>query len=423
MRTVIWVVLIFTVAVVAATTLGSNDGLVSVFFGGWRTDLSLNLFVLLLLGAWFALTALVRGIEALLSLPRRAGQWRALRRERALQRSLREAQFEFAAGRYARALKAAEAAQRAVEPQQDVQQQAAFGQGRLAALVLAAQSLHRMQDRAGRDRALGHALQEAERQGERSATEAARLMAAEHALDDGEPERALQLLGELAPGVARRTHALRMRLRAARLASRPAEALRTARLLVNHQALPQGASEGLLRALACQVLDLAVDAEQLRQAWVSLESADRKDVAVCVHAARRAAALGAAADALNWLEPAWAAIGWDAVETGADAQSRHEVVLALCEAVSAMNSAWLARVERALELRAAEPGLNLLAGLLFAQRELWGKARRPLERAARSQALAGIWRRRAWRVLAQAAQGEGDEARARQCERAAAEID
>jgi HemY protein len=34
------------VAVVAATTLGSNDGLVVVYWAGWRTDLSLNLFVL-----------------------------------------------------------------------------------------------------------------------------------------------------------------------------------------------------------------------------------------------------------------------------------------------------------------------------------------------------------------------------------------
>ena len=47
MRGIIWLVLLFAVAVVAATTLGRNDGLVSIYFGAWRTDLSLNLFVLL----------------------------------------------------------------------------------------------------------------------------------------------------------------------------------------------------------------------------------------------------------------------------------------------------------------------------------------------------------------------------------------
>jgi HemY protein len=51
MRGVVWLILLFTVAVVAATTLGSNDGLVSIYWSGWRTDLSLNLFVLLVVGA------------------------------------------------------------------------------------------------------------------------------------------------------------------------------------------------------------------------------------------------------------------------------------------------------------------------------------------------------------------------------------
>jgi HemY protein len=49
MRSIIWLVLLFVVAVVAATTLGRNDGLVSIYFGAWRTDLSLNLFVILVL--------------------------------------------------------------------------------------------------------------------------------------------------------------------------------------------------------------------------------------------------------------------------------------------------------------------------------------------------------------------------------------
>ena len=51
MRGVIWLILLFSVAVLAATTLGRNDGLVTVYWGGWRTDLSLNLFVLLVLGS------------------------------------------------------------------------------------------------------------------------------------------------------------------------------------------------------------------------------------------------------------------------------------------------------------------------------------------------------------------------------------
>ena len=55
MRAVIWFVLLFVVAVVAATTLGSNDGLVSFYWAGQRLDLSLNLFLILLALTCFVL--------------------------------------------------------------------------------------------------------------------------------------------------------------------------------------------------------------------------------------------------------------------------------------------------------------------------------------------------------------------------------
>ena len=45
MRSLIWLILIATAAVVAATLLGRNDALVSIFYGEWRVDVSLNLFI------------------------------------------------------------------------------------------------------------------------------------------------------------------------------------------------------------------------------------------------------------------------------------------------------------------------------------------------------------------------------------------
>ncbi len=105
MRSIIWLVLIFTVAVVAATTLGSNDGLVTFYWRGWRTDLSLNLFVILLLGGCLTLMSAVQALNSLLTLPKRASQWRAMRRERAAQAAQREALTEYFGGRYGRARK------------------------------------------------------------------------------------------------------------------------------------------------------------------------------------------------------------------------------------------------------------------------------------------------------------------------------
>lgn len=98
------------------------------------------------------------------------------------------------------------------------------------ARLLAAGSLHRLQDRAGRDELLKQALASSATGGNgRAADEGVRLMAAEWALDDRDAERALALLAELPPGLARRTQALRLKLQAARLARQPLDALRTAR--------------------------------------------------------------------------------------------------------------------------------------------------------------------------------------------------
>lgn len=430
MRTVIWLVLIFAAAVIAATTLGTNDGLVTVYFAGWRTDVSLNLFVLAVVATSLALMSVVRGVDALLGLPRRASRWRAQRRDRAAQRLLREAQFEFGAGRYSRALKAAESALAAAEgpgalatedPGSETDS-AAARQTQIAARLWMAQALHRLQDLHRRDEVLARALADARHPRERSAAEAALLMGAEQALEDREPVRALQALLEMPAGVGRRTHALRLRLRAAQLAGQPQEALQTARLLAKHHALSGPAAEGLLRALCTQVLDQAHDIEQLRRAWAVLQPDEQLDPTVAVHAARRALSLGGEQDGAAWLEPVWKAMS-SGPGTLAPTPQRDEVVFAMCEAVSGLGAVWLGGIEQAAQARGSDPVLALLAGLMFAQRGLWGKARRPLEFAAGSAALPPRWRRRAWRALAEVARGEADEPRAQRCERSAAQLD
>ena len=60
MRNVVWLVLLFAVAVVAALTLGDNAGMASFYWGGWRIDLSLNFFILAALATGFALMTAVQ---------------------------------------------------------------------------------------------------------------------------------------------------------------------------------------------------------------------------------------------------------------------------------------------------------------------------------------------------------------------------
>ncbi len=107
MRSVIWLVLLFVAAVVAAATLGPNDGLVSLYWSGWRLDLSLNLFVIGLVLGCLALLLVMRALQSLINLPERAHAWRVQRRERAAQAALRDALAEYFGARYSRARKAA----------------------------------------------------------------------------------------------------------------------------------------------------------------------------------------------------------------------------------------------------------------------------------------------------------------------------
>jgi HemY protein len=414
MRLVIWLVLLFAAAVVAALTLGSNDGLASFYWGGWRLDISLNLFLLLLVAGCFALVTAIQAVEALTTLPRRAREWRLAQRERSAQLALREALVELFGARFSRAQKAA---QKALNIQAATPELAA-DQGFMAlAHLIAATSAHRLQDRRHRDEQLGRALDLARRGGAARAHEdGARLLAAEWALDDRDASRALELLGELPPGVARRTQALRLRLQASRLAHHPLDALRTARLLAKHQAFSKVAAQGLLRSLAFEALDGSRDVDQLRSIWQQLDPADRRDPLVAARAAQCAGQLGAPDDGRGWLRPFFDDLG--------DLQSDDRAALAqaLVPVLAGCGHDWLQRLEAAQSRFPRERSMAYALGHVLAERQLWGKARLMLESVAEDAGMASAARRRSWLALAALAEQEGDEARRARCFEAAARL-
>ncbi|HEX2541093.1 MAG TPA: heme biosynthesis HemY N-terminal domain-containing protein [Caldimonas sp.] len=414
MRLAIWFVLLFAVAVVAATTFGTNDGLASFYWGAWRLDLSLNLFLLLLIGACFLAVGVIQGVSSLTGLPKRAREWRLARRDRNGQAALREALAQYFGGRYARAQKAA---QRALAIQLETPDLAQDNEFTVLGHLLAAGSAHRLQNRAVRDQELARALDLSQRSAAaRSAGEGARLLAAEWALDDRDAARATQLLNELPLGVARRTSALRLKLQAARLGRQPQEALKTARLLVKHQAFSPIAAEGLLRSLAFESLETVHDLDQLRRLWLSFDAADRRDPFVAARAAHRAVSLGAPEDARAWLRPLWDRI------TELGAEERHCVAEALAGAVAGMGAEWLPRLESASNAMPRDGAVSLATGQALAERGLWGKARALLEHAAADTGLGLSARRKAWIALAELARQDGDRERAAQAFEAAARL-
>ncbi|MFN3885889.1 MAG: heme biosynthesis HemY N-terminal domain-containing protein [Aquabacterium sp.] len=398
MRSIVWLLLLAFVAVVGASALGANDGLVTLYWMGWRADLSLNLFLISLVLIYLAVYSLVRGLDGLLGLPQRARQWRLNQRDRLAQAALREGLALYMAGRYTRAHRAC---QKAITIQADTPGLALDAEFTALAHLLSAGSLHRLQDRSRRDEQLKRAIELAQlTRKPRPTEEGARLLAAECALEDRDANRALRDLAELPPGVARRTQALRLKLQAARLARQPVEALRTARLLAKHQGFTPAAAEGLLRSLATETLDSARDADQLRSIWANLDPADRRDALIVAHAAERMAHLGAVAEARQWLAPLW------------DRMSEHppEAMDALARALSVsligLEAEWLPRLDGCTQLALRNPGLALVLGLALAERQLWGKARGMLMSAANDQTLDLERRRTAWAALGQLAERE-----------------
>ncbi len=414
MRAVIWFVLLFAVAVVASSTLGTNDGLVSIYGGKWRFDVSLNLFLLVLIGSCFVLVTMIQAVNSLFGLPQRAREWRIARRDRSAQAALRDALVQFFGGRYGRAQKSA---QRALLLQGRTPELMQDNDFTVLGHLLAAGSSHRLQDRPGRNEALQRALDlSRDSPAARVGEEGARLLAAEWALDDRDAPRALQLLGELPVGVARRTHALRLKLLASRLGQQPQEALKTARLLAKHQAFSKGAAQGLLRALAFEALDTARDADQLRRIWLQFDPVDRRDPFVAARAATRAGELEAMDDARGWLRPFWDRLA------ELTAEERAVIAQATAGVTAGLGAEWLPRLEAAAQAFPREGAIAMAVGSALAERQLWGMARRLLEQASVDDQLAAPLRRKSWVALAGLARQEGDSARAAECFEAAARV-
>lgn len=408
MRQVVWLLLIFAVAVLAASTLGANDGLVSIYWSPWRVDVSINVFVLVMLLLGGAGYAVIGAVSSLVGLPERAKAWRTRQREHAAQKALRESFSLLFAGRYGRAHKSAQLALE-IQTQSELRIEPDFA---VLAHLVAATSLHRLQDQPRRNEQLAQAQALIARLPSGSAVgEGARLLAAEWAVDDRDADRALDQLALLPAGVARRTHALRLKLQASRLARQPLEALKTARLLAKHQGFTPVAAQGLLRSLAVEALDTARDADQLRRTWLQLDSADRRDPYVTARAARRAGALDAPSDARGWLRPHWEHL------TQLGERERADVLDAFAEVLTGLPPDWLPVLEASVDALPQDAQLAFVAGRAMAERQLWGRAHRLLESAAQSPQADAALRVKAWRALAEIAEVEGDEALAHRCYR------
>jgi HemY protein len=421
MRAALWLIALFAIAVAVALFAGNNQAVLTLFWPPHRVDLSLNLALLLAALAFLVLHLALRAFAAAFSLPMQARRWRAQQKERAMQAALMDGLAHLLAGRFIRASRAAQSAlaqerslaQLASEVGQDsgYNPQRALQLRSLAHLVVA-ESAQALQDKPLRDEHLRLALEPAPQRMGVETREGIALRAARWALEDREPLLALERLEQLPVGVARRTLALRLRLKAARLARRSAEAMETARLLAKHRAFSPQAAQSIVRGLALEWLQGAMDARSLQQVWLSLDAEERAMPEVAVHAAGRLMSLGGdALQARQWLDQVWDAMVEPEAVVPEDLQVR--LVTTLERGLDSIDSDWLARIEAALLGRPRDPNFQYLAGMACLHRQLWGKAQQLLGQAVLNLQDAGL-QRRAWRALAQLAEQRGDAAAAQQ---------
>lgn len=425
MRIALWLLGLFAVAVAAALFAGNNPGSITVFWPPYRVDLSLNLVLVLLLLGFLILHLAWRALAVLFAIPREARLWRLRQRERSMQQALLDALSNLVAGRFVRARKAAEsvlAQVRVIEAGGDSLGYAS----RLQAVshLLAAEAAHALQDRQARDQHRQAALARAGENAVPPETrEGVQLRAARWALDDRDATTALQVLDDVGQGAARRTLALRMRLKAARMAQASVAGLETARLLAKHRALSPVAAEGVLRSLAIELITSAHDPAQLQEAWAKLDASERGMTDVAIHAAERLNALGGdQVMGRQWLLPVWERMVGQASAVGAQQAVQLVRVLerGFSSASGVPDGAWLARIEAAQTQNPGDPVLQYLAGVTCMRLQLWGKASQLLTHALSRLQDVGL-RRDAWRLLAELADRNGDQAAATQAWRNAAQ--
>jgi len=408
MRVALWFLGLFGVAVLLALFFSSNAGTITVFWPPHRVDLSLNM-VVVLLGLLFLLLHLaLRAMAALFALPGQAHSWRVRHQEQAMHASLLDAMSHFVAGRFIRSRKASQQVlAREAAMVRSGEEGAAAVRLRVMANLMAAESSQALQDKAARDSYFQQALAQSAGLGATGIREGLLLRAVHWSLRDRDAAAAQDWFAQLPQGVARRTLALRLRLRLARLTGQSGLALDTARLLVKHRAFSEDSGRGLVRALALENIQAARDPEQLQRFWHKLESAEQVMPEVACLAAARCLLLGGAADtALGWLLPVW-----ERMVNLPDALNQNQKISLVRVLESAfsrtVDTDWLVRIEQAQMAQPGDAVLQYLAGVACLHLELWGKAqvltKQALPRLNDTRLAAS-----AWLMLADLAQRQGD---------------
>jgi HemY protein len=366
MKSLIGYVLLALLAILAAMLLKVGQGqvvlevphavqvpFISFLVPPRRIDVSFGFFLVIALLTLCFTFWLGRALQRLMAFPERVRMYRERRSELGAHRALYEALRALLEGRFVRAERAAQDAQKASEV------------AGMAALI-GARAAHRLQAYERRDTWLEQA------ESDRDLATARRVVSAELWAEQREPTRALRAIDALQSSGARHLHAMRIALSAHVQAGHWREVMRTVRALEKRHALRSEAAARVRRlAVRGLLADASDDPDHLVSAWEEVDSSDRLVPEIALDAARRLNFAGRGAEAAAALQ-AVLERKWD---------ERLLAEYARCEdpgsrATIEKAEAWLKDHPR------SQPLLQCLARICLREK-LWGKARAYLEECQR----------------------------------------
>jgi len=422
MRTALWLMGLFAVAVALALFAGNDPGTVTLYWPPHRIDISLNLFLLLIGLVFVTLHFALRTLSAFFGIPQQARRWRLQQRERAIQSALLDSLSHLMGGRYIRARKSAELVVSLEESVAQGGEVLGYAE-RLRTLshLLAAESAHALQDRTLREKHFRLAMEHALARDAQETRDGVQLRAARWALDDRDAAKSMEWLDLMPQGASRRTLALRLRFKSARMAGRPLQALEMARLLTKHRAFSEVAGKSIARGLAIELILAAHDPVQLQRAWDSLEPTEREMPDVAMQAAERLLEQGGeGATSRQWLMPVWNVLlgSQDLLNLGQRVRLVRILETGFGSSGQAVDAQWLSRIESAQIANPRDAALQYLAGVVCMRLRLWGKAQQMLKQSLALLQDSGL-KRDAWRALAEMAEQRQDTAAATEAYRQA----
>jgi HemY protein len=349
-RVLFWFLLLAAAAVAVALATRLTSGYVLVVAPPYRVEVSLNLFLLALIGGFVGGYALLRLVRRALDLPKEVRAYRRRQQGERARMKQDAATVALLEGRFGKSRQFADEAL------------AIPRSSGLAALIGARAAIET------RDFAAAEALLSRPDAQVKSLAVPRYMLEAEMRIEQGQPLEALALLSALRKEAGAHTAALRLELRALHAAGRHAEIPAAVDQLVKRKVY--GAAEGELLKAAAHAEELRArvhDAAGLRAYWSKLSDGQQRQLKIARAAASSFLTLGADREAAEIcarsLEREW---NPDLVLLYAD-----------CRVPDATKQ--LEQAERWLAAHNQDATLLYALGILCQRQQLWGKAQTYLE--------------------------------------------